>query len=276
MLTEKMMDEFEEKHQQERKERKVRKKIIIIAIITFIIAFSIPFLLSCIAVVPAGTTGVQVRFGAVQDTTLSSGAHLIKPLTKIIKVNNKIVRTDVDGESASKDLQTIQTTVSVNYQIVSNKSAEIYKTIGEDVENTIVRPAVQECVKAAISQYTAEELITKRQSVSDNINQLLADNVGQYGININKVNILNLNFSAEFNAAIEAKQTAQQQALKAEQDLARIKIEAEQEVAKAQADAQAYKLKNAEITESDRLLVLQACHYNPEGSYLLVIAKEKV
>ena len=199
--------------------------------------------------VPSGYTGVVVKFGEVQENTLNAGAHFAIPfITSVIKINNQVVRTDVDGESASKDLQTIQTTASINYRVLPDMSADTYKTIGEDVENIILRPAVQECVKSVISQYTAEELITKRQEVSAKINAAVNESVSPYGLSVEKVNILNLNFSAEFNAAIEAKQTAQQQALKAEQDLERVKIEAQQKVEEAKAEAEAYKLKNQEIT----------------------------
>lgn len=68
-------------------------------------------------------------------------------------------------------------------------------------------------------------------------------------------NILNFDFSEEFNKAIEAKQTAQQEALKAEQDLQRVRVEAEQKIVKAHAEAETYKLQNQEIT--DKTLILK-------------------
>lgn len=202
--------------------------------------------------VPSGYTGVVVKLGAVQENTLDAGLHFVTPfISSVIKINNQIVRTDVDGESASKDLQTISTIVSINYRLLPNMSANTYKIVGKNIENVLLRPAVQECVKAVISQYTAEELITKRQEVSSKINNSLNESVSNYGLSIEKTNISNLNFSDEFNAAIEAKQTAQQQALKAEQDLERVKIEAQQKIEEAKAEAEAYKLKNQEITNEN-------------------------
>jgi len=79
--------------------------------------------------------------------------------------------------------------------------------------------------------------------------QAITEKIAAYGFSTESLNIVDFQFSEEFNAAIEAKQTAQQNALKAEQDLARIKIEAEQKVAQAEAEAESYRLKSQELTE---------------------------
>ena len=125
----------------------------------------------------------------------------------------------------------------------------MYKTVGLDYESVVIRPAIQETAKAVISKYTAEELITKRGEVSIQMQDALAEKLNGYGLIIKEYNILTLDFSEEFNNAIEAKQTAQQQALKAKQDLERIKVESEQKVTQAQAEAEAYRLKSQEITQ---------------------------
>ncbi|MDO4301984.1 MAG: prohibitin family protein [Clostridia bacterium] len=220
-------------------------------IIYGILLFVVLFVIFGIKIVPSGHTGVIVKMGAVQDQVLSEGPHLTIPfITKIVKIDNRVIRTDVDGESASKDLQTVSSTVSINYSVDREKSAYIYKNVGKDFENIVLRPAVQETVKAVVANYTAEQLITERQTVSSNMKNTLENRVKPYGLSVQDVNIINFNFSTEFNAAIEAKQTAQQNALKAEQDLQRIKVEAQQEIEKAKAEAEANKLKNQEITDN--------------------------
>ena len=100
------------------------------------------------------------------------------------------------------------------------------------------------------AKFTAEELISDRQNVGEQMKELLAEKITPYGLDIEVFNIISFDFSEEFNAAIEAKQTAQQNALKAEQDLARIKVEAEQKIEQARAEAESYKLKNQEITDN--------------------------
>lgn len=243
------LPETQNKRKYERKHKIMKPKHIIGIIIGIIAVF---LFAASVRIVPNSNTGVVKKFGAVQPYSYTEGLHIVTPfITNVTNVDNHILRTDVEGSSASKDLQTVNTNISINYDVPSGASVGIYKLVGKDVENTLLRPAVQEGVKSVVSQYTAEELITKRAAVSTAIHDAISETMSVYGVNIDKVNIINLDFSAEFNAAIEAKQTAQQQALKAEQDLERVKIEAEQEVAKAKAEAESYKLKNAEITDAN-------------------------
>lgn len=203
------------------------------------------------AIVPAGHTGIRVTMGSVNETPLAAGIHMKPPFfQKIEKMDNRVLRVDIDSTSASRDLQTVSATVSLNYRVYPASSASLYKNIGVNFEDIIVRPAIQECIKAVTAKYTAEELITKRQDVGDQIKTLIVEKIDSYGLRTEIFNIVNFEFSEEFNKAIEAKQTAQQQALKAEQDLVRIKVEAEQRVAEAQAEAEAYRLQSQQLTDN--------------------------
>ncbi len=234
----------------------IGKKIKNIVIAVVVILVAIILLTQTFVTVEAGHTGVVLTFGKADSGVLSEGLHAKIPFVqKIVIIDNRVLKTDVDSTSASKDLQTISTTVSLNYRVSPDQSAEIYKNVGVNFDDVIVRPAVQECVKAVTARFTANELIANRQTVSQQMEDELAKKINDYGLKIEVFNIINFEFSDEFNAAIEAKQTAQQQALKAEQDLARVKIEAEQEIEKAKADAEAYRLKNLEIT--DKMLKME-------------------
>jgi hypothetical protein len=146
------------------------------------------------------------------------------------------------------DLQAISSVVAINFKILNDKSAEVFQRIGVNYSDIIITPAIQECVKAVTAKYNAEELISNRQIVGDEMNSLLKQKISSYGFEVQIFNIISFDFSPEFNAAIEAKQIAQQNALKASQDLERIKIEAQQTVTQAQAEADSYKLKSQEIT----------------------------
>ncbi len=208
------------------------------------------FVAACtFSVVPSGSTGVLVTLGRPGNQGMQSGSYFKIPFAQtIVMIDNRVQRTDVDGSGASRDLQTINTSVSVNYRVQPAQSAAIYKEVGTDWETVIVRPAVQECMKAVQSQYTAEELITRRSEVGQAMQESIAEKVGRYGLTVDNINILNMDFSDEFNAAIEAKQTAQQNALKAEQDLARIEVEAKQKIVTAQAEADANRIRSESIT----------------------------
>ncbi len=216
------------------------KKLILAGVILLAVAL---LAVSSITVVEAGNTGVVVTLGAVSDKVLSEGMHIKAPFVQsVVQVNNRTQKIETEGSASSKDLQIISYVVAVNYRVENNASASLYKNVGVNYETVIITPAIQESIKAVTAQYTAEELITKRQNVGTQIKDALSDKIGEYGISVEIFNIVNFDFSEEFNAAVEAKQTAQQNALKAEQDLARIEIEAEQKVTQAEAEAKSIKM----------------------------------
>jgi len=207
----------------------------------FVIA--VIFVFSLFTIIPTGHTGVVLKMGAVDETVLSEGFHFKAPFVeKIVVMNNQTVKTEAESSAASRDMQTITSTIAVNYHVDKASSPYIYSNIGLNYDSVVVAPAIQESFKAVTSRYTAEELITKRQTISQEIKEVLHEKLNPYGIVVDMFNIVNLDFSAEFNAAIEAKQTAQQEALKAEQDLIRIQVEAQQKIAQAQAEAESIRL----------------------------------
>lgn len=217
-----------------------RMKLALVAIVAVLV---IAVGVSSFTVVQAGHTGVLVTMGAVSDNMLAEGVHVVAPFFQnVIQIDNRTKKVEVSGSAASKDLQTVTCDVAVNYRVLNSSSASLYKNVGVDYESIIIAPAVQESIKAITAQFTAEELITKRQEVGDRIKTSLQNKINSYGLNVEIFNIVNFNFSEEFNAAVEAKQTAEQQALKAQQDLARIQVEAQQKIAQAQAEAESIKL----------------------------------
>ena len=124
----------------------------------------------------------------------------------------------------------------------------VYQDVGLAYEARIIAPAVQESLKAVTAQFTAEELITKRDEVSARIKESLTARLGRRSIIVDEFSITDLDFSEVFAASIEAKQVAEQQALKARQDLERIKIEAEQKLEAAKAEAEAQRIQRETIT----------------------------
>jgi regulator of protease activity HflC (stomatin/prohibitin superfamily) len=245
--------------------KRVRRFVIIGLVIVFLIVLA----MSTVTTIASGTVGVVSIFGAVRQEPLYEGLHIVVPfITNVTKMDTRTQKAEANCAAASKDLQTISTTIVVNYRVTEATAPQLYANVGREFENVIIVPAIQESVKAVVAQYSAEELITKRQLVSTSISEKLSEKIGSYGIVIEIFNITNLEFSDAFNAAIEAKQTAQQEALKAEQDLNRIKIEAEQKVVnakaeadatRAQADAQAYSIEviQRQLAQSEAYLEYQ-------------------
>jgi len=198
-----------------------------------------------IAIVPSGHRGVLLTFGKASDEALGEGLHFRLPLVQsVYKMPVMIERSETESEAASSDLQRVHTTVVLNYHVDPRQVVPVYRNIGviDNVEPTIIDPAVQEAMKAVTAHYDAESLVTKRPEVAEAIHASLTQRLQRHGIVIDEFSVTNFKFSDSFDQAIEAKTVAEQQKLKAERDLERIKVEAEQRIAQAGAEAQAAKL----------------------------------
>ena len=207
-----------------------------------------------LATVQAGYRGVKTRFGQVVSGPLEPGLHLRLPLIeKITDVEVREKKMDMDTSASSQDLQTVQSKVAVNFRPEPESVDSLYDEVGLEYESRILNPAVEETVKAVTAQYTAEELITKRTEVRDKMETQLRQRMLANHLSITKFNIVNFEFSNSFNEAIEAKQTAEQEALRASNDLRRISVEADQEIEAARGSSEAIKLRAEAEAESIRL-----------------------
>lgn len=225
------------------------KKVIKIAIISFISLFIIITIFSSFTTIKSGEIGLKSRFGQIVSQTTQEGIQFKVPyVEKVTKVNMKVQKADITSSSATKDLQDVSIAFAINFQLNPDKVMDLYKNVGSNYVETILQPATQEALKNVTSKYTAEELITKRSEVSQQIIQDLSAKVSKYGIVINELNITDLNFSEAYNKAIEDKQVAEQEVKKAQQELEKTKIEAEKKVAEAKAEADALRLQRTEIT----------------------------
>lgn len=221
------------------------KKLIAAGVIALI---AIVILANSFCIVEAGHTGVVVTFGEVNESVLQEGIHPKIPFVQqIVKIDNRITKLEVDTEAFSKDLQTVTTTLAINYRVDTSKSYSIYKNIGPDYETVLVTPAVNEVLKAITAQYTAEESVTNRALISDGLVAGINDKLNEIGLYVTDVNIVNFDFSEAYITAIEEKQVAQQQLLKAE-------TEKQTAITNAQAEAEAMRIKAEAEAEANKVL----------------------
>lgn len=214
----------------------------------FIIIIGLIFLFGSFYIIGAGERGVIVTLGNPSDAIITEGLHFKFPMIqKIIKFDIKTQKDEVEATAASKDLQTVQTKVAVNYHLDSSSAPRIYQEIGVDYVSRIISPAIQETVKASTAQFTAEELITKREEVREKIRILLYEKVFGRGIIVEDILITNFDFSESFNAAIENKVTNEQNALAAKNKLEQVKYEADQRIAAANGEAEAIRIQSQAI-----------------------------
>ena len=231
--------------------KKYVKKIVIFAVVA---VAAVILLANCLCVVDAGHTGVVVTMGKVNDTVLQEGLHFKAPfIQQVVKIDNRITKLEVQTEAFSKDLQTVNTTLAINYRVDTAMSYSIYKNIGSDYEAVVVTPAVNEVLKAITALYTAEESVTNRTLISEGLVTGLNEKLNEAGLYVTDVNIINFDFSDAYVTAIEEKQVAQQQLLKAETDkqtaITNAQAEAESLKIKAQAEAEANAIISASLSD---------------------------
>jgi len=229
--------------------------LIVTAVLAFILILAVwPF-----GIVGAGERGVLLRWGAVTGKIFNEGLFVRIPFAdRVVVMDVKIQKEEVLATAASRDLQTVESKVALNYHIDPTRVANIYQDIGVSYSTRLIDPALQESVKSTTAKYTAEELITKREEVRDAIRAHLVTKLEPRGILIDDFNIVDFQFSASFNQAIELKVTAEQSALAAKNKLEQIKFEAEQQVAEARGKAEALRIESAALQSSPQILQLRA------------------
>lgn len=209
-------------------------------------------LFGCFSTIKTGEIGIKTRFGKIVGSTTNEGIIFKSPIEKIEKINIKVQKyKNKDALSTStKDMQIVNNIkVSINYQIDGTNVVELYKKVGINYSDTILEPAIQETIKGVISKYTSEELVTKRSEISLDINNTLNERIKNYGINSVSVAINNFDFSEAYNQAIEQKAVAEQNVLKAQQELEQTKVEAEKKIVEAEATNKANELLKQNVTD---------------------------
>ncbi|MBP3411348.1 MAG: prohibitin family protein [Clostridia bacterium] len=236
-------------------------KVLVIAVVALLLV--VVLLANSLAIVPVGSTGIMLTLGRVEEgKALSEGMHLKIPFVqKIVSMDNRVKKLELSTEAFSKDIQTVSATLAVNYRMIPEKSFEIYRKHGTQFENNIIVPATHEVLKSVCAQYTAEELISKRQESSDMMRDELGAKLGELGIEISDFNIIDFDFSNEFIEAVESKQVAEQLKKKAatENETAIAQAEREKQVSIKQSEAEAERVRiQAEAKAQSMLIAAQA------------------
>ncbi len=243
-----------------------KAKLVIIGIIALIVIGGIAT--ASVQIVDAGHRGVLLQWNAVDvaSAPLDEGLHFVVPFQdQVVNMEVRTLKFVKATSSASKDLQTVSTEVTVNYHPSPTSVNILYKEVGLDYQNRIISPAVEEVVKQVTANYNAEELITKRPQVKADIETEISVRLNTYNIITDVISITDFQFSALFSSAIESKVEAEQKAQKAENDLLRIEVEARQvatraegiaraNVAQAQGEAEAIAVINAALSQNPNYL----------------------
>jgi regulator of protease activity HflC (stomatin/prohibitin superfamily) len=207
-----------------------------------------------VTTVPVGHTGILLTFGRVQENALNEGLHLRIPFVQqIVYMDNRVQLLEVETQAFSIDIQTVSARIAVNYQLKRDYTFEVYRSVGVAFERKVIEPAVHEVLKSVSAQYTAEELISMRALVSNEIMISLNEEMLKSGITVTAMNIIDFDFTEDFIKAVEDKQIAEQRQRQAEIDnitmVARASAEAESLVIAAEGISESYRLQNMYLTE---------------------------
>lgn len=218
-------------------------RIVTAAVILFL---AILLVITSVTKVPTGHTGIVTTFGEVENYTLEAGIHLKAPWQRVIRMDNRVQKQTIELSCFSSDIQEVSMVFTVNYQINKANAMTIYSTIGKSYYNTVIAPTVMESIKTVTALYTAENLINDRNTLSAGIEKDLDEKLKQYNIELVSSSIEDMDFTDVFTNAVEAKQVAAQNKLKAE-------TESEQKIIEAQAEADRKVIETAAEAEARKL-----------------------
>ena len=193
--------------------------------------------------IPTGNVGVLTLFGRVTGETLSEGIHLINPLKSVQKLS---VQTQSVKESAnvpSNEGLILALDTSLLFRLDKSKAAYVFQTVGDNYAEKIVEPTLRAAIRASTSAHSANALYTNaRELVQQQIQDELTTQLAPRGVIVENVLLRDVQLPAMLKGSIEAKQQAEQDALRMSFILQKEKQEAERKRIEAQGIADFQKI----------------------------------
>jgi len=221
----------------------MRKKKITFRVlgIVLLIIIGVVIVFSSYTIIRPGHRGVVIMLGKVEKNVLGEGFHLIIPpiVRRVVEVDVRTKKLEVVTEAASSDLQAIQVTGVLNYHLDPRNVGKLYQEVGLDYESIIIVPALQEAIKAATAQFRIERILIERARIKKLIQDTLTERLAVNHIIVDEFSLANVEFSEEFNKAIERKQVAEQAALQKQYELQAAQKEVEISLARAEGQKKA-------------------------------------
>jgi regulator of protease activity HflC (stomatin/prohibitin superfamily) len=219
--------------------------------------------------VPSGFRGVLLTWGKVEDKVLVEGLNFKIPFSQsVVFMNVQIQKAESTESTATADLQEVSTTVAVNFRLNANSVNEIYRDLRQDYIDRVIKPNIEESLKATTALFRAEELVTKRAQVKQTFDTTLEERLAVFNIDVISVSLTDFQFSPSFAAAIDAKVTAEQQALVSKNELEQIRYEAQQQIIQAEA------AKNATIRRAEGEALAQIIEANATARSIEIITSQ--
>lgn len=212
---------------------------------------------SCVSTVPTGHTGILSTFGRVEEKSLPNGMNFHAPWQDITTMTNKEQKSTNNGVCFSKDSQEVTYIYTTKHSLLPSATPNIYKTVGLDYYDILLKKQIENTIAIEFGLVEAENMTALFSQLQASVNKSVKAYAEGYGIIIDVV-IDDFDFTDAYTNAIEAKQVAEQEALRdktqqqmeterARQQAERTKIQAENDAEirriNAEAEAEANKVK---------------------------------
>ncbi len=215
------------------------------------VLLAIALISTFVVVVPVGERGVLLWLGAVQPRALTEGVHLMIPGVQVVKSMSVRLQSHLrQSEAATRDLQDVSMDLAVRWHLPPDRVPVVYQRLGDipAVVSTVLEPAVEDGIKTVVATLTAEQLITERDSLRQRLETVLSERLSPFDLALDGIDIVQLDFSPRFRAAVEAKQVAEQDARRASYEAITAQRQAAARVYRAQGEAKAQDLLQATLT----------------------------
>lgn len=223
---------------------KTKIKLSVFFVVLLVVAIG---LFMSFTAVPTGYRGVVTNFGKVVGIR-DEGVSMKAPWYDVTMIKVRETKNNYKFDVSSKDIQTISIDISNVYSLNKTSVNKIYQDYGADIVRTLMEPTLAEVVNQTVSEYTIEEFISKRDEISDKIQERFITRVKDEGVIVKSISLVNHDFSDNFDKAIEEKKVAEQKALTAKNKLETVKYEAQANIEEAKGTAKAQALKNKTLT----------------------------
>ena len=217
----------------------------------FAVLLALLLLSTMLVMVPAGSRGVLLRFGAIQEQALDEGLHPLLPLIDVVqpmsvRLHSQILRS----EAACRDLQDVGFELAVNWHLPSDQVVEVFRQIGDEaaIWQNVITPALEDGLKQVVAGFSAEQLISERLDVKQALVALISNRLALHQLVLDGIDLLQLDFSERFRQAVEAKQVAEQDARRAAFVVAKARRLAEARIHEAEGEARAQQLLQQGLT----------------------------
>lgn len=223
------------------------------------IAFVFLLIFNPIAMVGVGERGVKVTLGKTSPESYGEGIHFVTPfVSHIHKMNVKTQKSNIKTTVQSKDIQQATIVYVINYNLQPDNAPKMYREIGKNYVDIVVMPTVEGILKDVIGKWNAQDIIANRERVATEVLDKLRVQLGKRYINVTDFQITDIKYTPTFEQAIEAKVTAEQDALKAKNVTIQVQEEAKQKVISAEAEAKSMSIRAKALTQNKALVEYEA------------------